>query len=231
MLVKIEGKKGEERIVVSSRQVAEDFGKRHDKLFTEIGRMYGSLIADEKGIAQNGGDPLFFPHEYTHPQNHQTYKEYLINRDGFALLVMGFTGEEALRWKIKYIAAFNEMEKELKRLYEERRQWEIERAKGILVRHILTDTIKNLVAESPHKKFMYWNYTKLIYKVLFNSTAQELREQYKVQGKETLRDRLSEEDLKDVENLERLVASLIGIGWGYEQIKTFLFENATKKLE
>jgi len=36
---------------------------------------------------------------------------------------------------------------------------------------------------------------------------------------------------EDVENLERLVASLIGIGWGYEQIKTFLFENATKKLE
>ena len=36
---------------------------------------------------------------------------------------------------------------------------------------------------------------------------------------------------EDVENLERLVASLIGIGWGYEQIKTFLLENATKKLE
>ncbi len=231
MLVKIEGKKGEERIVVSSRQVAEDFGKRHDKLFAEIGRMYGDLIAGEKGIAPNGGDPFFFLHEYTHPQNHQTYKEYLMNRDGFALLVMGFTGDEALQWKIKYIAAFNEMEKELKRLYEERRQWEIERAKGILIRHILTDTIKNLVAESPHKKFMYSNYTKLIYKVLFNSTVQELREQYKVQGKETLRDSLSEEDLKDVENLERLVASLIGIGWGYEQIKTFLFENATKKLE
>ena len=38
-------------------------------------------------------------------------------------------------------------------------------------------------------------------------------------------------DKNEVENLERIVASLIGIGWGYEQIKTFLFENATKKLE
>ncbi len=44
------------------------------------------------------------------------------------------------------------MEKELKRLYAERQQWEIERAKGILVRHILTDTIKMKVTDSPNKK-------------------------------------------------------------------------------
>lgn len=40
---------------------------------------------------------------------------YLMNRDGFSLLVMGFTGEKALQWKIKYIEAFNAMEKELAR--------------------------------------------------------------------------------------------------------------------
>mgnify|MGYP002308687869 CR=1 FL=1 len=38
---------------------------------------------------------------------------YLMNRDGFSLLVMGFTGKEALDWKVKYIEAFNEMEKKL----------------------------------------------------------------------------------------------------------------------
>ena len=65
------------------------------------------------------------------------------------------------------------MEKELKRLYAERQQWEIERAKGILVRHILTDTIKMKVTDSPNKKkFMYPNYTKLIYKTLFGKNAE-----------------------------------------------------------
>ena len=39
-----------------------------------------------------------------------------MNRDGFSLLVMGFTGEKALEWKLKYIQAFNLMEEELKRV-------------------------------------------------------------------------------------------------------------------
>ena len=33
----------------------------------------------------------------------KSYKEYFMNRDGFSLLVMGFTGKKALEWKIKYI--------------------------------------------------------------------------------------------------------------------------------
>lgn len=42
------------------------------------------------------------------------YKQYLINRDGFSLLAMGFTGKKALEWKIKFIKAFNSMEAKLK---------------------------------------------------------------------------------------------------------------------
>jgi len=80
---------------------------------------------------------------------------YEMDRDGFSLLVMGFTGEKALQWKIKYIEAFNQMESELKRLYTERQQWQIERDKGVVIRHILTDTIKMKITESPNKRFAY----------------------------------------------------------------------------
>ncbi|MDD6133269.1 MAG: Rha family transcriptional regulator [Selenomonadaceae bacterium] len=103
-----------QQVVASSKQVAEHFGKRHDKLFFEIGRMYGELVADKEGVAQNGGHPMFYLNEYVHPQNKQTYQEYLMNRDGFSLLVMGFTGKKALEWKLKYIEAFNAMEKQLR---------------------------------------------------------------------------------------------------------------------
>ena len=48
-----------------------------------------------------------------------------MDRDGFSFLVMGFTGAKALDWKVRYINAFNEMEATLKRIYEERKQWEI----------------------------------------------------------------------------------------------------------
>src|SRR5699024_2698036 len=51
---------------------------------------------------------------YIHPQNKQEYREFLMNRDGFTLLAMGFTGKKALEWKLKYIEAFNKMEQHIK---------------------------------------------------------------------------------------------------------------------
>lgn len=54
--------------------------------------------------------PNFFL-ESTYENRGKQYPEYLMNRDGFSLLVMGF---KAMNWKIKYIEAFNEMEQQLK---------------------------------------------------------------------------------------------------------------------
>lgn len=224
MLVTITGKKNEEILTTTSRQVADKFGKRHDHILRDVEQIIQSM-----GSPQNWGN-LFIEISYIHEQNKQKYKEYEITRDGFSLLAMGFTGEKALKWKLDYIKAFNEMEKELARIYEERKQWEIERAKGVIIRHMLTDTIKMKVADSPHKKFMYPNYTKLIYKTLFGKTMKELQEEYKVQGKEGIRDHLTAEQLKDIESLEMLVSSLLNCGWGYEQIKTFIQQNAIKQI-
>ena len=44
----------------------------------------------------------------------RNYDEFLMDRDGFSLLCMGFTGKKALEWKLKYINAFNKMEEKLK---------------------------------------------------------------------------------------------------------------------
>lgn len=155
---------------------------------------------------------------------------YEMDRDGFSLLAMGFTGEKALRWKLDYIKAFNTMGKELKRIYTERQQWQIERDKGIIVRHILTDTIKMKVTDSPHKKFMYPNYTKLIYKTIFGKTMKELQEHYGVKRKGSIREYVTADELKQIESMEMLVSSLINCGWGYDQIKGFIQENSVRML-
>ena len=52
-------------------------------------------------------------YETTYENRGKQYPMYLMNRDGFSLLVMGFTGKDALEWKVKYIQAFNEMEQKL----------------------------------------------------------------------------------------------------------------------
>ena len=219
MLVKIEERNKEEILVVNSREIAEDFERVHKDVVNSIEK----LIV---GVGENSYT-YFIESKYQNDQNKQWYKEYLLTRDGFSLLVMGFTGQKALEWKLKYIEAFNEMEKELKRLYKERQQWEIERQKGILIRHILTDTIKMKIADSPNKRFAYPNYTRMIYKAIFGRTADDLRADFGVKPKESIRDYLTAEQLKEVESLEMLVSSLINVGMGYEEIKNFISEKYT----
>lgn len=222
MLVEITGKQNQEMITTSSRQVAEKFEKEHKNVVRDIEKL-------SREIGSNLSLSYFILSDYKDSMN-RNQTEYLLTRDGFSLLAMGFTGEKVLKWKLEYIRAFNEMEAELKRLYNERKQWEIEREKGKLIRHVLTDTIKMKITDSPHKRFMYPNYTKLIYKTLFGKPFKELQEEFGVKPKESLRDYLTAEQLKDVENMEMLVSSLINCGWGYDQIKNFINENTTKQL-
>ena len=94
------------QLTVSSLQVATNFEKRHSDVIEAI----ETLI---KGCAEKSAD-LFIETKYQQMQNKQWYKCYNITRDGFSLLVMGFTGKKALEWKLKYIEAFNTMEKHIK---------------------------------------------------------------------------------------------------------------------
>lgn len=107
----------EGKAVTTSRQVAENFGKEHKHVLDSI--------RDILGVAENSADPMFHEITYIHPQNKQEYPEFLINRDGFTLLAMGFTGSDAMQWKIKYIQAFNEMEKQLTKPLPQMSQMEI----------------------------------------------------------------------------------------------------------
>ena len=149
-----------------SLQVAKKFGKRHDKLVTEIERMYSDLIG--KGCDQNGGNPLFIKSSYVHSQNKQTYPMYLMNRDGFSLLVMGFTGKKALEWKLQYIKAFNQMENFIRE--KSTQIWIETRKVGKLTRKAETDTIQKLVEYakeqgSSHAEMLYMTYSKLAKKM------------------------------------------------------------------
>ena len=98
-------------VTTTSLQVAQFFGKRHDNVLRAIRALIRETAADDyrlnfeevivdfingKGGAQNG-------------------TAYRMTREGFMLLAMGFTGKEALRWKLAYIAAFNRMEAELQK--------------------------------------------------------------------------------------------------------------------
>jgi len=92
-----------EQVVTDSRKVAEVFEKEHKSVLRSI----NEILA-----AQNCAAKFFY--ETTYENRGKQYPMYLMNRDGFSLLVMGFTGAKAMQWKIRYIEAFNEMERQLK---------------------------------------------------------------------------------------------------------------------
>lgn len=92
------------RLVVSSDQVAANFEKRHDHLLRNIEAL--------KKDVPNFGEMFF---QSTKSDSYgRRQKIYYLSKDGFSLLAMGFTGRKALQWKLKYIEAFNKMEEALK---------------------------------------------------------------------------------------------------------------------
>ena len=109
------GESAQGKIVTSSQAVAYYFEKRHDHVISSIRKLLDFKEA-QGGIPKNGEThkKWFYEYRYTNEQNHQTYPAFLMTRDGFTLLAMGFTGKKALEWKIRYIQAFNEMERKLK---------------------------------------------------------------------------------------------------------------------
>lgn len=96
----------DQQAVTSSLQVAETFNKNHRDVLRAVDDL-------KEGVAQNWAD-LFYEDTYTHPQNKQQYRIIYMNRDGFTLLAMGFTGKKAMKFKLKYIEAFNKMESHIK---------------------------------------------------------------------------------------------------------------------
>jgi phage regulator Rha-like protein len=91
-----------------------------------------------------------------------------MNRDGFSLLVMGFTGKKALEWKLKYIQAFNQMEKLLTEKQTD--VWLETRIAGKLTRHSETDVIKELITYakaqgSENADRLYIAYSRLANKI------------------------------------------------------------------
>lgn len=221
MLVEIIGKRYEERIVTTSRKIAEGFEKRHSDVLRDI---------ENLGCSEGFRERNFALSSYKSEQN-KMLKEYIVTEDGFTILCMGYGGDRAMEFKERYIAEFNAMRDELKRIHTERQQWQIERDKGVVIRHILTDTIKMKVTDSPHKRFAYPNYTNLIYRTLFGKTAKELENDYGVKPRESVRDYFTGDDLQKVQSMEMLVSSLINCGWGYNEVKEFIKTESKKMLE
>lgn len=92
--------------ITNSLLVAKKFGKDHKHVLESIRKM---MTAKNSAVLQ-----MFEGSTYINEQNKEQ-PMFLMNRDGFTLLAMGFTGVKAMEFKIDYINAFNKMESKIKK--------------------------------------------------------------------------------------------------------------------
>lgn len=212
MLVEIKTVNKEEVTVVTSLDVAETFGKEHRRVLQDI----RDLKCSEEFRLHN-----FVQSNYVNEQGHKQ-SMFIMTRDAFTILVMGYTGEKAMQFKEAYIKQFNAMEKALIGKIRERE-------KGIGVRRVLTDSLQRTSENERMHGHAYSTYTDLIYKVVLGKSAKQLREELGIGKQDNLRDSLSTEELAKVKSVEMVVSGLVDCGWGYDDIKNFIL-NTNRKL-
>ncbi|WP_288625237.1 Rha family transcriptional regulator [uncultured Lactococcus sp.] len=95
--------------VTSSLDVAENFDKQHKHVL--------DAIDDKIQSAENSAHYKSMFSEGTYKDSRgRKQRMYFMNRDGFVFIAMGFTGKKADEFKLKYIEAFNQMEKHIKQV-------------------------------------------------------------------------------------------------------------------
>ncbi|MBQ3727342.1 MAG: Rha family transcriptional regulator [Selenomonadaceae bacterium] len=114
-----------EQVLTTSLKVAEYFEKRHD-------RVLRAISASIQVLPKNGDSGKAFIKSSYDDETGKTNPMYLLNRDGFMFVVMGFTGKKAAELKWNYIQEFNRMEQKIIQLIAERKseEWRAIRQAG-----------------------------------------------------------------------------------------------------
>lgn len=198
--------------VCDSLIVSEKFKKQHSKVIRSIENLLG-------GMPKNGDTyQMFKKTTYIDKQNGQTYTKYIMNRDGFSLLVMGFTGKKALEWKLQYIKAFNSMEKFISE--KSTQAWLETRQAGKITRQSETDIIKQLVEYakaqgSEHSQKLYTTYSKLANKM----TGIKSRELATIT------------QLNNLTFIENIILNQIRVGMERQEHYKEIYKNCKKQIE
>lgn len=176
---------------VSSLFVAEFFEKQHKHVLRDIAK----ITEPKSGLSEE-----FIKNNFTA----DTYKDstgrklrcYQMTRDGFTMLVMGYTGKKAMRFKELYIKRFNKMEQFIKALVSTRQEFPL-----------LTENIK-LIHDNP-KPYHFSNECDMINRIVTGMSAKQLREKHGIVKGESIRPFLTSEQIEKLEILQKVDIGLL----------------------
>lgn len=189
---------------VDSRYVAEYFEKRHDHVLRDISK----ITAPKSGLSEEFIKQNFVADTYTDSTGRKL-PCYQMTRDGFTMLVMGYTGTKAMRFKELYIKRFNEMESFIKTLVMARQEFPL-----------LTDNIK-LLHDNP-KPYHFSNECDMLNRIVIGMTAKQFRLANGIEKGKSIRPYLSKEQIDMLEILQKVDVGLLVAFPNYEDRKRHL---------
>lgn len=189
---------------VDSLYVAEFFEKNHKEVLRDI----RNIEAPNSGLSKGFAERNFALGSYKDKQN-QKRPCYYLTRDGFTILVMGYTGKKALRFKELYIRRFNEMEELIKSLVKARTEFPL-----------LTENIK-LLHEKP-KPYHFSNECDMINRIVLGKSAKQFRLENNLEKGTSIRPYLTEVQINLIEKLQKVDIGLLVAFPNYEDRKRHL---------
>ncbi|MFW9968591.1 MAG: Rha family transcriptional regulator [Candidatus Odinarchaeota archaeon] len=198
-------KKG--KAITSSRKVAVIFNKRHANILRDIEK-----ITESNSGLSNKFTELNFEFSKYKDSTGRTLPEYLLTKDGFTILTMGFTGKKAMIFKEAYIQRFNEMEEFINNLFTAKAEFPE-----------FTDAIMSAHTEPKHYHFS--NEVNMINRIVLGMTAKQFKEANGVsKNEQSIRPYLNNFAIEAIKSLQRMDIGLVVSGLDYETRKRKLIE-------
>jgi Rha family phage regulatory protein len=189
---------------VNSLNVAHFFEKEHKNVLRDIEK----ITQANSGLSEEFARLNFELSSYRNLQN-KKQPCYMMTRDGFTILVMGYTGKKAMRFKELYIRRFNEMEQFIKTLVTARKEFPL-----------LTENIK-LLYENP-RPYHFSNECDMINRIVIGVSAKQFREANGLAKGTSIRPYLSDEQIELLETLQKVDIGLLVSVPDYQQRKRHL---------
>lgn len=205
----------------STLQVAETFGKEHKEILktlegeTRNGKHRPGLLEGLEEMSSGVKTPQcssrgntrqwFEKSSYTDASGKRN-KMYLMNRDGFTLLVMGFTGKKAMAFKVYFIERFNAME---------------EFIKGLLAAKIehpaFTEAV--MLAHDEPKHYHFSNEADMINRIVLGMPAAKYRELHGIEKKKSIRPYVTQFQIEAIGALQRADIGMLDLIPNFEERK------------
>jgi len=186
---------------VDSRFVAESFGKEHKNVVRDIEK----ILLPQSGLSEKFNALNFERISYTDSRGRRQ-RAYAMTRDGFTILVMGYTGAKAMQFKEFYINRFNEMEKFIGTMVSAREQFPK-----------LTAQIRLLHPEA--KPYHYANECDMLNRIVLGVSAKQFRETHGLEKGQSIRPHLRDDQIAMLDLLQTVDIGLMLAVPDYHQRK------------